>query len=506
MSELPPQPPQYDPSSSGPAGWGSPDDTNPNALPPSPPSPGNWSASAPAYGWTPPPQGWTPPYGNPPYDQQMYGAPTPPPAPPLVPPGATRQHHVLAFLGGLVAATALILAAVLVKSGIQTTLQTNPAASGQNPSASVPSQTPNAPAGGSSNQPSTNSNNGTSGAASATAAKVESGVVDIDTKLGYQQAAAAGTGMVITSNGDVLTNNHVIDGATSITATLVTTGKTYTAAVVGTDVTADVAVIHLQGASGLTPVPLGDSSTVARGDSIIAIGNAGGTGGTPSVVTGTITDINQSITAADENGTNSEQLTGLLQTDAAIVAGDSGGPMVNTKGQVIGIDTAASSGNQYMAQNSTGFAIPINKALSLAKQIQQGKASSTIHIGANAFLGVQVVAAGSGQSNQGGIDPFGGNGNGFGGSGNGSSNGGSSSSSGSGVDVAGVVSGSPADNAGIQAGDTITSFGGATVTSPDSLTTQTQKHHPGDKVSIGWTDSSGQSHTATVTLATGPAA
>ncbi len=495
MSDLPPQPPQYDPNASGPAGWVAPET---NQLPPTPPAPGNWSATAPAYGWTPPPQGWTPPYGNP----QQYpftGSPTPAPAAEPVAP-STRQHHVLAFVGGLVAATVLILAAVLVKSGVENTLQTK-SASSQNPAA-TPAQ-PSTPFGGNGSSNSNGANNSSggtsslgSGAVSSIAAKVSAGVVDIDTKLGYQQAAAAGTGMVITANGDVLTNNHVIDGATSITATIVTTGKTYTATVVGTDVTADIAVLHLQGASGLTTVPTGDSSTVARGDSIIAIGNAGGTGGAPSVVTGTITDLNQSITASDENGSNAEQLTGLLQTDAAIVAGDSGGPMVSAKGQVIGIDTAASSTNQYMAQNSTGYAIPINKALSIAKQIQQGKASATIHIGPNAFLGVQVTKAGA--------DPTGGSGF-FGG--NGSANGNSSgSATSSGAQVADVVQGSPADKAGLQQGDTITSFDGSSVSTPDALTALTQKHHPGDKVSIGWTDSSGQTHTATITLATGPAA
>jgi S1-C subfamily serine protease len=509
MSDYPPEPPRFDPhapASSGPGGWGSPD-TN---LPPAPPSAGDWSASAPAYGWTPPPGGWTPPYGNRPYDPApSFASPTPPPAAP-VPAAPTRQHHVLAFLGGLLAATVLILAAVLVKSGFQTTLNTGSAAN-QTPTAQSPTQSPSSPFGGSgqSNQPSQGSSNNSAGPSSSevsgAAAKVTPGVVDIDTKLGYQEAAAAGTGMVITSNGDVLTNNHVIDGATSITATLVNTGKTYTATVVGTDVTADVAVIHLQGASNLTTVPIGDSSTVASGDSVIAIGNAGGKGGTPSIVSGTITDLNQSIRASDENGGNSEMLTDLLETDAAIVAGDSGGPMINTKGQVIGIDTAASSSNQYMSQNSTGYAIPINKAIGLAKQIQQGKASATIHIGPNAFLGVQILPADSSQS--GGSGTFGGNGFG-GGLGNGNSNGsnGSSSTSSSGAQIAGVVAGSPADKAGLAQGDTITSFDGSSVTTPDSLTALTQKHHPGDRVTVGWTDSSGDHHSATITLATGPAA
>ena len=315
-------------------------------------------------------------------------------------------------------------------------------------------------------------------------------MVDIDTKLSYQQAAAAGTGMIITSNGEILTNNHVVDGATSITATVVSTGKTYTAKVVGTDATDDVAVLQLQGASGLTTINAADSSKVAAGDQVVAIGNAGGTGGTPSVVTGSVTDTNQSITASDESGSDAEQLSGLIQTDAPIVAGDSGGPLVNTDSQVIGMDTAASSQNQFASQSSVGFAIPINHALSIAKQIEAGQASAKIHIGETAFLGVELAPASSSTS---------GNGSGYG-SGYGSGSGTATN----GVTIQGVVSGSPADKAGMTAGDTVTAFAGKAVDSQKTLSSLTQAHHPGDRVSVTWTDASGSSHTATVTLVVGP--
>ena len=147
-------------------------------------------------------------------------------------------------------------------------------------------------------------------------------LVDVVSTEGDQGAIAAGTGIVLTSNGTVLTNNHVIRGATSIKVTDVGNGRTYTAKVVGYDATKDVAVIQLQNASGLTTASLGDSSSVQSGDSVTALGNAGGKGGTPSVAAGTVTALNQAITASDEgSGVNSEQLTGLIETNAGHPAG-----------------------------------------------------------------------------------------------------------------------------------------------------------------------------------------
>ncbi len=432
-------------------------------------------------------------------------APTPPPAAPPVAPVHSRKRNVLAFVGGLTVASLLIGAGALVREGFQNTSHN----SAQPPATTLPSS--GSGGSGGSNNPFGSGGNGnsfgpgsttpsttpqSSASAQAIASKVDPSVVDIDTKLSYQQAAAAGTGQILTSNGEILTNNHVVDGATSITATVVSTGKTYTAQVVGTDATDDVAVLQLQGASGLTPIQTADSSRVATGDQVVAIGNAGGTGGTPSVVTGSVTDTNQSITASDESGSDAEQLSGLIQTDAPIVAGDSGGPLVNTNGQVIGMDTAASSQNQFASQSSVGFAIPINHALSIAKAIEAGQASSKIHIGETAFLGVEIAPANSSSDGTG-------YGSGYG-SGLGSNNGNSGSSSTNGVTVQGVVSGSPADKAGITGGDTITAFGGKAVDSQKTLSALTSAHHPGDRVSVTWTDASGASHTATVTLIVGP--
>jgi len=319
-------------------------------------------------------------------------------------------------------------------------------------------------------------------------------LVDINTTLGYQQLQAAGTGIVLTSSGEILTNNHVIDGATTISVTDVGNGKTYSASVVGYNRTKDLAVLQLHGASGLQTATIGTSSKVSVGEDIVGIGNAGGTGGTPSAAGGTVTALNQSITASDGSDGSSEQLTGLIQTNADIQPGDSGGPLVDSTGQVVGLDTAASAGFSFLpsgqSSGNQSYAITINEAITIANEIEAGTASSTVHIGATAFLGVEVAQ--SSCANGGG--GFGG-GNGFGsGSGNGSS----------GALVCSVVTSSPAQGSGIAQGDTITSLNSQTVASPSALTNLLEPFHPGEKVTIGWSDASGQSHTALVQLSSGP--
>jgi S1-C subfamily serine protease len=315
-------------------------------------------------------------------------------------------------------------------------------------------------------------------------------LVDINTTLGYQQAQAAGTGIVLTSSGEILTNNHVIDGATTISVTDVGNGKTYSASVVGYNRTKDLAVLQLHGASELQTATIGNSSNVSVGEDIVGIGNAGGTGGTPSAAGGTVTALNQSITASDGSDGSSEQLTGLIQTNADIQPGDSGGPLVDSTGQVVGLDTAASAGFSFQpsgqSSGNQSYAIAINEAITIAKEIEAGTASSTVHIGATAFLGVEVAQSSCASG-----------GSGFGsGSGNGSST--------SGALVCSVVTSSPAQGSGIAQGDTITSLNSQTVTSPSALTNLLGPFHPGDKVTIGWTDASGQSRTALVQLSSGP--
>jgi S1-C subfamily serine protease len=325
---------------------------------------------------------------------------------------------------------------------------------------------------------SSSANANISASAANAAAQVSPGVVDVNTTLGYQNGAAAGTGMVITPSGEVLTNNHVVDGATKVTVQIAGSGPTYTAKVLGTDATDDVALLQIDGASNLKTVKLGDSTKVAVGDQVVAIGNALGLPGPPSVSEGTITALNQSITASDEGGGNAENLSGLLQTDAPLRPGDSGGPLVNTGGQVIGMDTAASGGRRSTSASNVAFAIPIDSAMGVARQIEAGHSSSTIHLGPTALLGVEVQNSSTG------------------GSGGGAS----------GAVIEGVSPNTPAQGAGLAAGDTIVSMDGKPVTSASDLTQIIATHHPGDAAKVTWIDQSGKSHTATVHLATGPAA
>ena len=329
------------------------------------------------------------------------------------------------------------------------------------------------------------------------ASKVDPGLVDVVSTLGYQNGEAAGTGMVLTSTGEVLTNNHVIDGATSVKATDVGNGRTYSAKVVGYDKTRDVAVLQLVNASGLQTVSL-SSSGVQAGEKVVALGNAGGKGGTPSVATGKVIATGKTITASDESAGNAERLHGLIQTNAGIQPGDSGGPLVNTHGDVVGMNTAASSsisttafGAQSQQAATQAFAIPISQATTIADQIEAGKASSTVHIGATPFLGVQVSSSDSAAT-----PGYGGYGGYYGG-GYGSSTGGAT--------VAGVLNGSAAAQAGLAQGDVITSVAGHAIKADTDVSSALANHHPGDKISISWTDQYGQSHTATVTLGNGPA-
>ena len=310
------------------------------------------------------------------------------------------------------------------------------------------------------------------------ATPIGTGVVVIDTNLAYQGGAAAGTGMVLTSSGEVLTNHHVISGATTIKVVVPKTGHSYTARVVGYDRTADVAVLQLQGASNLKTVST-SSAKISVGATVTALGNAGGSGSITSA-TGTVTGLGKSITASDGAG-SPEQLTGLIEMNAGVEPGDSGGPLVNSQGQVVGMDTAASAqfGFQDTAAATDAYAIPIAKALTIAHAISSGKASATVHIGATAFLGIEVAP----------VDSYG-----FGRQG----------ASTSGALIAGVVSGGPAARAGLAAGDVITAISGHTVSSPTAIPALVLTKKPGAKVTVAYVDQSSTSHTASVTLGSGP--
>jgi S1-C subfamily serine protease len=304
-------------------------------------------------------------------------------------------------------------------------------------------------------------------------AKVAPGLVNITTTVGYDGAEAAGTGVVLTPDGVVLTNHHVIAGATSIKVAVAGTTTSYLADVVGYDSTHDIAVIKLRNASGMATAPIGDSSKVKVGDEVIGLGNAGGKGGKPIPADGRVTGLDKSITAMDSANNSSEDLTGLIETDAAIQPGDSGGALVSTEGTVVGIITAGSTSGGRTTGATDGYAVPINQAMQIAQDIRDGKASSTIHIGESAFLGIQVAG---------------------------------SSNASNGVRVSGTVAGSAAAKAGLKAGDRITSLDGQAVTTNASLRALIAPHHPGDTVRIGWVDSTGKTRSADVTFGSGPVA
>ena len=299
------------------------------------------------------------------------------------------------------------------------------------------------------------------------------GLVTIVSTLGYQEATSAGTGIVLTSDGTILTNNHVIVGATAIEVTVESTGATYAAEVVGTDATADIAVLRLTGASGLATASIATSG-VAIGDAVTAVGNAEG-GGSLVAAAGTVTSLDATVTTQDEVTGELVTLDGLLQIDADVVSGDSGGAVLDAAGAVVGVTTAASSGSS----NISGYAITIDRALAIADTILSGKDTDTVTIGYPAFLGVQMGTQSGGPGTT--VDT-------------------------TGAWVAGVIDGTPAQQAGLAAGDTITALDGVVVGSADALSELLAGHQPGDQVTVTWTSgTTGASRTAIVTLIAGPA-
>lgn len=289
------------------------------------------------------------------------------------------------------------------------------------------------------------------------------GVVLVNTTVGYGSAQGAGTGLTITGDGIVVTNHHVVEGATSITVTDPSTGETYAASVLGYDDVHDVAVLQLEDASGLSTVAT-DRDAATQGEEVTAVGNAEGQGSL-SAADGTVTDPSTAITVNNEDGTASD-LSDLIQTDADVVSGDSGGALLDEDGEVIGMNVAATSGSAEIS----GYAIPIDTVLDIAAQILAGEESGDVEIGGSAAaLGVQVDTTRS-------------------------------------TLVVGVVEDGAAEAAGVTAGSTITSVAGTAVASIDDITSVLGDHEPGEEISLSWTDAAGEAHTTTVTLGEGPVA
>jgi putative serine protease PepD len=282
-------------------------------------------------------------------------------------------------------------------------------------------------------------------------AKVEPSVVDIVAQS--RRETGEGTGIIISPDGYILTNAHVVSGATTVTVSTSASSKALPATVIGADTAHDVALIKLDSGGGSLPAAeLGRSADMKVGDDVVAIGNALGLRGDPTVTRGIVSALNRTV----------ENLTGMLQTDAAINPGNSGGPLVNSAGQVIGINTAVAANG---AQN-IGFAIPIDKAKALADRLKAGQGPAP-----TAFLGVSTTDTSDGSG---------------------------------GAQVVSVVAGGPAAKAGIAMGDLIVSFGGKPVATADSLSGLVQGRQPGDTVQVV-VERNGSSRTVSVTLATKPA-
>ncbi len=416
---------------------------------PPPPPPGGWGPGGPP-GWTP--GGWAPgPYEHP------------------ARPAARRRVVAVA------AAAALLAGGVGAGLGVSL---------GTGSSTSAPSDVPVIPSPGTSTQTAA----GPSEPTAAIAKAVTPAVVDITSEVASPasqgQSQAEGTGMIITASGEVLTNNHVVENATKITVHVQGHAGSYPATVIGVNPTKDVALVQIEGFSGRLPtVVLGNSSAVAVGNPVVAIGNALGFGQQPTTVTGIVSALGRTITASDQSIlSTSETLHNLIETDAPIQPGDSGGPLVDSHGQVIGMDTAAVSSGPVL-----GFAIPVNEARAIVQQIEKHQAVGGNILGENAFLGIFEGTSSFG--NLGGFGNFGG----LGGSG--------SASAVSGVSVSDVAIGGPAQAAGIAAGDTITAVGSTPTPSIAALQKVISAHKPGDQVTVTFVDTTGTSHTATVTLA-----
>jgi S1-C subfamily serine protease len=298
------------------------------------------------------------------------------------------------------------------------------------------------------------------------AAQVAPQVVNISTKFGYNNAVGAGTGIVIDPNGVVLTNNHVISSATDISAVDVGNGQSYAVDVIGYDRTADIAVLQLRGAAGLPAAAIGGGVSV--GEPVVAMGNVGGQGGAPDVVSGKVLGLNQSVSATDTLTGANESLGGLIHSDTPIKPGDSGGPLINSAGQVVGVNTAAT--DNYKMSGGQGYAIPIGRAMGVAGQIRSGAGSNTVHVGPTAFLGLGV------------------------------------SGDGGGARVERVVNTGPAGGAGISPGDVITGVDGVPINGATGMTEVLVPHHPGDTIAVHYRAADGGDRTANITLAEGPPA
>jgi S1-C subfamily serine protease len=393
--------------------------------------------------------------------------PVPPPPPP--PPRRRRRPALAAVLAGIL----LFTGGLGIGWGLTRSGGGNSAAVPFTPITTAP-QTP-----GSSRQP------GQTPSGQGTTTSAETGVVDINTYTtrtltgGGTVPLGAGTGMVLTSSGDVLTNNHVVEGAVRIEVTIPGEGTTYAAKIVGVDPVDDIALVHLVGASNLPTVSLGDSSSVTIGQHIVAVGNALGQGGAPTVTEGSVTGLDRSISVANDSG-GSEHLDNLIQIDASISPGDSGGAVVTDGQQVVGMITAASTGGRTQRVSTNGYAIPVADAIDIVNRIRSGRGGANIIIGKAGFLGISAKDLDPQTAAQLGLAGT------------------------RGVLVVEVIPGTSAAKAGLAKDAVITAIDGEPTPTAEDLSPAIHHHKPGEQIRVTWVDQSG-THTASVTLVSGPA-
>jgi S1-C subfamily serine protease len=352
----------------------------------------------------------------------------------------TKTAHSKAALA-MVTATGLMLAVVLVFLGITITHQYNKSQEAKGVVLSTQERT----------------------VLEAAGAKVIPSVVDINAAFSIQQEGGAGTGIIVSKNGLVVTNNHVVAGASRLRV-VVDGGKTYNAYVVGYDHSQDIAVIKLEGAHGLKVAHFG--SAVALGQAVVGVGNAGGIGGTPFTALGSVTGTNSQVLATDPLTGTSESLNGLISTNVGIVPGDSGGPLIASNATVVGLNTAAAGAGS----GPQGFSIPIARVERVLADIKAGKSVGRVHVGPTAFIGILTQSKNQPKN---------------------------------GVLVGSTVAGSPASKILVH-GDLITSMDGVATHSVESLTNLIVKDKPGQRLRLTWTHA-GKSYAATITLAKGPA-
>ncbi|QIS16136.1 S1C family serine protease [Nocardia arthritidis] len=299
---------------------------------------------------------------------------------------------------------------------------------------------------------------------------VDPALVNISASTKPFGLGAAGSGIVLTTDGQVLTSHHVVKGADTVTVTDVGNGVVYNATVLGYDAAADIALLALAGAHDLVPARIGSSADVHLRDEVLAIGNAGGVGGTPTAVGGRITDLNSAIVAVNAADLTKKSLSGMLEVAAPVTSGQSGGALADRLGAVVGVVAAASGDSgKAVGHPPNGYAVPIDTAMRIVRQIRSGTPTDTVHVGPTATLGVVVSDA--------------------------------KSTVGAHIDVA--IYGLPAQSAGLTEGEVITAIDGRPITTASALRAAINVRKPDETIQVGIIAPDGSQRTVPIVLALG---